>query len=173
MDNKRKSPSPAKAPETPETKMIKREIFSSSLQPGLHVKSSRDMGYVLNLLQGPPAILTMKDVGNGLFTIVYINKIGTNKEAYASDTYDAFMEQLRTRGSPFVRDSGLIAIGPRRVSKESNERVKCDSSTTNDDNNVEKVLIFALTDKSPNRKKSILYKIQDVSKVMSVWKIHH
>lgn len=170
--NTKRPPSPAKIPETPESKKMKGNHPASGnceeiprlLDPKIFVKSAAEMGAAMDFMKGPPAVLTCMDVACGLYTIVYINKLVGNSEAYAYETFDAFTDQLHMQGSPFVRDTNFLGMAPRRVCKSENETIPVRySDPKNDPKNQQKVLVFSLVGNRGWAKRMLLRKIKDVS----------
>lgn len=142
-----------KMPFTAESVQIDGNFFLSS-----KVYLQKDNVLLLDLLTPPVDTLSIKTVACGLFQIVYYNRWGSNKCALSYNYHTA--DNIEATKA-LAETTGMIAIAPRRHSKEVNKSLLM--TMPNGTKQSQFIYIYALDDNSAEAKRKLLGTIEDVS----------
>lgn len=108
--------------------------FEPTLDPDFYLKYMNEPN-VFDMMKDEQATVSIKTVADGLFKIIYINKAGTDKDAFDWPLYRAIQTYGHTtklRGdAKFLEKFTFIASAPRRLSRDKNEPRYSDSTKKN------------------------------------------
>ena len=105
-------------------KYYERELNATKYLKNLEVLSTK------NLLKEDPVVVTVRDVGYGLWSFIQINKFGTNDEPNTIQClYHALglVSYTKTKRSPgemdFAKEVNIFYAAPRRLSREKENEI--------------------------------------------------
>lgn len=110
-------------------------VFTPSLDPQIFLRPMSGPHQIYDMMKEEEATVSMKLVANGLFTIIYINKFGSDDDAYDWPVYRAIQSVNKTNklrsDTSFVNKFRFLTSAPRRFGKDRNEPRYSNSAAKN------------------------------------------
>lgn len=111
------------------------EVFVQYLDPKIFLRPTSGPQQIHDMMREEESTVSMKTVANGLFKIIYINKFGSDDDAYDWPVYRAIQSVNKTNklrsDTNFVNQFRFLVSAPRRFGKDKNEPRYSNSAVKN------------------------------------------